>query len=174
MDKHIITECYVDTIVIETALSAARGCNHQKGCNNVAKIMQSKLQNKFAIGIIDDDKRKHSYFNEFRQIAASNNAAVRLYRHNEKNHYFIVICPAMEQFIVDSAQQCGVSLTDYNLPAEVKQLADVTKSKESKNNTDLKNLISALKQQNSENICKLVQWIECLNANPRNPSIDAL
>jgi hypothetical protein len=58
MKGHIITECYIDTMVVEIALDEANGCNHQKGCNNVARIMQSKLQDKFAIGIIDDDKHK--------------------------------------------------------------------------------------------------------------------
>lgn len=38
----IIPECYVDTNLVET-LVCKDGCNHQKGCNQVAKIMQEKF-----------------------------------------------------------------------------------------------------------------------------------
>lgn len=48
----IIPECYVDTNLVET-LVCPGGCNHQKGCNQVAKVMQDKFANRLAIGIID-------------------------------------------------------------------------------------------------------------------------
>jgi hypothetical protein len=173
MERHIITECYVDTMLVEIALSVANGCNHQKGCNNVAKIMQSKLQDKFAIGVIDNDKCKPSYFSEFHQIAANDNAAIKLYRHNKRNHYFIVICPAIEQFILTAAEQCNVSLTTYNLPEELNKFVKITKPETSRDNKDLRKLVRELKQH-SENVCKLVQWIERLKANPYNLKIDLL
>ncbi|MDR2450015.1 MAG: hypothetical protein LBD52_08680 [Prevotellaceae bacterium] len=174
MDKHIITECYIDTMVVENALSVTNGCNHQKGCNNVSRIMQAKLQDMFAIGIIDDDKCKHSYFNEFRQIAVSDNAAVKLYKHKERNHYFIIICPAMERFILDAAKQCNVSPSTCNLPGELGEFLKITKSETSKDNENLRKLISVLKQQGAESICQLEQWLGELTTNPCNPSIDLL
>lgn len=39
---YIIPECYVDTNLVET-LVCTYGCNHQKGCNQVAKVMQEKF-----------------------------------------------------------------------------------------------------------------------------------
>lgn len=38
----IIPECYIDTNLVET-LVCSGGCNHQKGCNQVAKVMQEKF-----------------------------------------------------------------------------------------------------------------------------------
>ena len=35
----VIPECYIDTNLVET-LSCTGGCNHQKGCNQVAKVMK--------------------------------------------------------------------------------------------------------------------------------------
>jgi hypothetical protein len=157
-------------MMVETALAVVDGCNHQKGCNNVARIMQSKLQDKFAIGIIDDDKYKHSYFNEFCQIAVSDDAI--LYKHRERNHYFIVICPAMERFILTAAQQCKVSPATYNLPSALDAFMKITKREASKNNKDLKRLIFAIKH--SKSACQLAQWIECLSANPCSPKIELL
>jgi hypothetical protein len=56
----IIPECYIDTNLVETLVCPA-GCNHQKGCNQVAKVMQEKFADRFAIGMIDADKRRPGY-----------------------------------------------------------------------------------------------------------------
>ena len=64
-ELYIIPECYVDTNLIETLVPTAKGYNHQKGCNNVVKVMKEKLSDKFAVGIVDKDKRQVSYVNEF-------------------------------------------------------------------------------------------------------------
>ncbi len=61
----IIPECYIDTNLVET-LSCRDGCNHQKGCNQVAKIMKEKFADRFAVGIIDADKRTPGYLREFK------------------------------------------------------------------------------------------------------------
>lgn len=39
-ELYIIPECYVDTNLIETLVPTAKGYNHQKGCNNVVKVMK--------------------------------------------------------------------------------------------------------------------------------------
>ncbi len=41
-EDFIIPECYIDTNLVET-LVCTGGCNHQKGCNTVAKVMQDKF-----------------------------------------------------------------------------------------------------------------------------------
>ena len=51
-ELYIIPECYVDTNLIETLVPTAKGYNHQKGCNNVVKVMKEKLSDKFAVGIV--------------------------------------------------------------------------------------------------------------------------
>lgn len=68
--EYILPECYIDTNLVETLVFHA-GCNHQKGCNQVCKVMQEKFPDRFAVGIIDADKRRPSYINEFQEIASS-------------------------------------------------------------------------------------------------------
>lgn len=67
-ELYIIPECYVDTNLLETLVPTAKGYNHQKGCNNVVRIMQNKLTNEFAVGIVDKDKRQVRYVDEFEEI----------------------------------------------------------------------------------------------------------
>ena len=57
-ELYIIPECYVDTNLLETLVPTAKGYNHQKGCNNVVKVMKEKLADEFAVGIVDKDKGK--------------------------------------------------------------------------------------------------------------------
>ena len=58
---NVIPECYIDTNLIEFLLNAK--VNHQHSCNNVIKALNDK-KDEFAIGIIDNDKRKVAYIND--------------------------------------------------------------------------------------------------------------
>ena len=101
----IIPECYIDTNLVET-LSCRDGCNHQKGCNQVAKIMKEKFADRFAVGIIDADKRTPGYLREFKQIIEVSH--IKVFRHPERNHYMILICPAADGFILECARSSGL------------------------------------------------------------------
>ena len=42
----MIPECYIDTNLVET-LACPVGCNHQKRCNQVVKIVREKFADRF-------------------------------------------------------------------------------------------------------------------------------
>ena len=158
-DWHIVPECYIDTNLAEYLLDS-HGVNHQKGCNAVAKkMMESNLKDQFSIGIIDNDKRQHSYVNEFTEIAHTQHIA--LLKHRERPHYFIRISPAMDQFILDCANEQGVNLTDYGLPSELEDFTKVTKDVNAKNDYRFKSLFGALKD--SKELSRLRSVLNCLN-----------
>ena len=99
-DLDIIPECYIGTNLVETLLNikgcCTEGVNHQKGCNTVVKTMTNsrKLQDDFALGIVDADKRQPSYVaKECTPIAQT--AHITLLKHRTNNHYFLRIAPAM-------------------------------------------------------------------------------
>ncbi len=60
-DLSILPECYVDTNLLETLVPPHKGYNHQKGCGTVVQRMQGKLQDCFAVGILDKDKKITPY-----------------------------------------------------------------------------------------------------------------
>ena len=115
LDYHLITECYVDTALIETIVPPDnhRGYNHQMGCNKVAKKMQNDFRDDFALGIIDKDKKSINYLDEFTLIVKKGN--LFLYKHPDRHHFIIQIYPAIEKFILDSSAEVGVNLSDYDL-----------------------------------------------------------
>ncbi len=173
MDKNIIIECFVDTCLIETLVATVTGYNHQKGCNNVTKQMQERLSDEFALGIVDKDKRELEYLNMFTEVKRFNDTLF-LHKHKTKSHYIIQIAPAVEKFILDSANICKITLDNYGLPSTLDSLKTESKNIDSKKDTRFKKLFCDLKQQGSENICKLAQWVEQLKANPYSPNLDLL
>lgn len=147
-DWHIVPECYIDTNLAEYLLNS-HGVNHQKGCNAVAKkMMESNLKDQFSIGIIDNDKRQHSYVSEFTEIARTQH--LTLLKHKSRPHYFVRITPAMDQFILDCATDQGITLQDYGLPSELAEFTKITKDVKAKNDYRFKSLFGAL--ENCEEI----------------------
>ena len=121
---HIIPECYVDTNLVSTLLGGI-GVNHQKCCNNVVALMKGRFKDDFAVGIIDNDKRRPQYLNECLVLARSEHLC--LYKHPHKNHYIVTIDPAVEVFILSVATRGGVLMQDYDMPADLNGLKKITK-----------------------------------------------
>jgi hypothetical protein len=168
MDANVITECYADTLLAETVAPPKKGYNHQHACSNVLKTMRTSLINQFALGIIDDDKVVPKEFGEFELVKKHNNS-LTLYKHCNRPHYIIKISKAVKDFILNTAQQCGVSLANYNLPSDLENLKKKTKHITSKNDPDLKWLFFELSRMATSDFCKLAQWIEQIKANPYAP-----
>lgn len=137
----VIPECYVDTNLVETLMCGA-GCNHQKGCNQVAKVMQEKFADRFAVGIIDADKRKPSYLNEFRKIVASEH--IELFCHRSRPHFMILVNPAMDGFLLSCAKTADVDMADYELSADLKKFTVQTKNVMSNKDIRFKKLFRSL------------------------------
>lgn len=169
-DFHIVPECYIDTNLAEYLLNS-HGVNHQKGCNAVAKkMMESNLKDQFSIGIIDNDKRQHSYVSEFTEI--SHTQHITLLKHKERPHYFVRINPAMDQFILDCAKEQGVNLKDYGLPSELEEFTKETKDVNAKSDFRFKSLFAAL--EDHKEIKKLRSVLIYLNENQYKSDIAKL
>jgi hypothetical protein len=175
MDANIVPECYVDTLLAETIAPPEKGYNHQHSCTKVLSVMENKLANEFALGIIDDDKVAPKSFTQLFMAVKRYNNDLALYKHSSKPHYIIKVIPAAENFILNAAQQCSISPADYGLPTELKKFAAITKSRTAKSNANLKQLFLAIKRSNNAgNFCKLAQWIEHLKGNPYASQISLL
>ena len=138
---YIIPECYVDTNLVETLVCTA-GCNHQKGCNQVAKIMQEKFGDRFAVGVIDADKRRPGYLDQFSEIAGSDH--LKLFRHIERHHYIILVSPAMDGFILSCVEKAGVDMEIYGLSPVLKNFTAETKNVMSNKDIRFKRLFKAI------------------------------
>ena len=176
-DLHIIPECYIDTKLIKALVPPTTRYNHQKGCDTVTKRMKEKLSDEFALGIVDRDKRDLAYADKCDLICEKPNS-LQLFKHHQRHHYLIFICPAMEKWIIESADEVAILLTDYNLPHDFRKLRDITKTSKSDNDdihsNDFKRLFKSLKDSSSQNIAVLKFWITYLKSENYSVDIDFL
>lgn len=140
--NYIIPECYVDTNLIET-LVKAQGCNHQKGCNQVCKVMKEKFAERFAVGIIDADRRRPSYLAEFNKIGERGH--LQVLKHSVRPHFIILISPAIDQFILDLASEQNINLQNFNLPSDLQSFTRQSKNVLSNKDKRFRSLFYALK-----------------------------
>lgn len=150
---YIIPECYVDTNLVETLVCKA-GCNHQKGCNQVAKVMQEKFADRFAVGIIDADKRKPSYLNEFSEVVSSEH--LKLFRHSKRPHFIILVQPAIDGFILSCAEADSVDLAEYELSPVLKEFTAQTKNVMSNKDSRFKRLFKSMENVGEIRLMKSV------------------
>ena len=171
-DNYILPECYIDTNLIETLVPPARGCNynHQKGCPAVAKKMKEKFADSFAVGIMDKDKRRISYLQEFSLIASDE--TLDIYKHRDKHHYIILIAPAAEEFIIKAAEELNLKLSDYEIPDTLEELKKETKQIDAKNSPKYRNLFKALRQ--SSECKKLSTLVSYLKTEKYNTKVSRL
>ncbi len=163
MDVMVIPECFVDTNLIETLVPPQKQYNHQKGCGTVTKVVQEKFSDRFALGIIDKDKKEVDYLKAFDEV--TQHGSLLLHKHPTWHHYIIQISPAIERFILESAAQAGIMLEDFNLPSDLPRLMKASKTVNSKNDSRFKNLFRALQDANVPDIQLISAWIQYLKDN---------
>ncbi|MCC8113354.1 MAG: hypothetical protein LIP03_05030 [Bacteroidales bacterium] len=163
----IMTECYVDTMVINLLMgfSDTKGVNHKHGCNEVCQLMIGT--DGFYLGIIDNDKRQHSYTKEFIQL--SDNYHISLCKHQNRPQYLIKIHPAMDGFLLAIAGRYGINPEEYNLPPNLGEFKILTKNMNVKANDNLRRFIKSLRH--SEEMNYLQSIIKAILSNPYSPDL---
>lgn len=120
----VIPECYIDTALVECILS--EHVNHQHSCNNVVRTMKERYGNGFAVGVIDNDKRRVGYLGECSLIAKSRHLAI--FKHQSRSHFIITVSPAMDGFVWDCAKEQGVRMSEMGFPTDLKGFEKESKS----------------------------------------------
>ena len=168
--NYIFPECFVDTNIMKTLLYL-EGVNHRHGCNNVLKGMnECKSAEKFAVGIIDDDKRKPTDFQKFKPLTESK--YLKLLKHEDRLHFLIVVCKAAEDFLISCVNELQLNLSDYGFPETLEELKKVTKNCESDKNPQIKKLINAVR--NSSEMSRLERTLKYLQENQCKVNIKVL
>jgi hypothetical protein len=164
MDNHLMPECFLDTNLMETILPPQKAYNHQKGCNDVVKLMAEKFQNRFALGVLDIDKDSFDKLRtkQFNFIDEKSN--VKLYKHQSENHY-LLLHPNIERWLIKESKQVNLSLEYYHLSSDFEELKKLAKPATSKNNPRFKTVFEKLKEQNAKGITQLFNWAAYLMNN---------
>lgn len=156
MNVKFIPECFADTALVHFFLKNDDLYIHQRGVGEVANSMKSKAAASYRIiGIVDNDKRQPSYFQNFEAIETKGSITVKKIPQSEQ--YLIVLNPAIERFLLNCCQEIGLDLSTFNLPDDLKALTKITKDVNIKTNSDYQNLLNALLQEKSPDFVFLEQ-----------------
>ena len=176
MNNHIVPECYIDTMLVQTLLPPGKNSryNHQHGCFDVSNEMELfGLKDKFAVGIIDNDKKKAKYLSKFIEIDNVENS-LRLYKHKEFHQYFIEISPAIEVWILKVCRQEKIDMIDFNLPDNLKELKRITKPQTSGKDKRFIDLFLRFNKSGNKSVLKLKTWIKILKEKNYDVDINEL
>jgi hypothetical protein len=171
--NEIMPECFIDTTLVSSLLDAK--VSHKHSCNEVAKEMErGKFKDAFAVGIIDNDKRKISYIEGFEEIGRTDN--LTFLKHKNKHQYVIKVgkdSKAMETFIKANVEAIGMKMEDFDLPSDLSELIEQTKDRVSTQKAPrIQKLCKALRQ--SPEVATLQDVLAYLAVNKYNVDIEEL
>lgn len=161
---NIVPECYVDTNVVQTIMQKG-GANHQKSCSMVLSTIKKSYKDKFAVGIIDRDKKNDSpFFKEYSEEIASDEELTLLKVPNEP-HYLLLINNVMENFLLNCANEIHYDIKrKIQVPQTKEGLMSITKKRDSQESPVVSKLVKDL--SNSKEMIKLKKSIDYLMKHP--------
>lgn len=166
-------ECFIDTTLVGSLLEAK--VSHKHSCNEVAKEMEKgRFKDSFAVGIIDNDKRKIPYIEGFEVLGRTDN--LTFLKHKNKHQYVIKVGKerkAMETFIIANVEAIGMKMEDFDLPSDLEELIEQTKdSISTQKDARILKLCMALRQ--SPEVAKLKDVLSYLASNKYAVDIEEL
>lgn len=156
--SNVITECYIDTNLIEFLLNA--NVNHQHCCNNVINELNKK-KNGFTIGLIDNDKRAVAYIQDCEKIRETKR--LKFFKHKERNQYLITISPAADRFILNIAKEQGIDISNFGLPINFDDFLKETKTIAANKDQRFKKLFKVIKNHEEISLLQNILTYLCDN-----------
>lgn len=136
--------------------------------------MQNKFKDKFAVGIVDKDKKELKYAQNFDLVISTGDLFLYKHKNNEIHHYLIFIKPEIESWIIENAKLANINLKNFNLPENLNDFTKRSKKITSKKDTDFKNLFKELQKQKVEKVVLLSEWILYLKERNYKANVDDL
>ena len=114
------------------------------------------------VGLVDRDKSNvPDYFSEFVEDTSKTVPNLAYKEHPEKPHILIVVSPAMEKWLLETAERNGVNIENYGFPSDLKSLKKHTKKPEIVRDTAFQDFLTELLEKSPE-LQTLKEWLTAL------------
>jgi hypothetical protein len=135
--------------------------NKADGISDALNKMETHFKNRFAIGIVDDDKRKPTLFDSYSKVLKAQDALLLLQK-PASAHFLIVVQPAIEKWLLQNAYITDVIASKYGFDI-LDDLKRVTKNEvEVVKNQRFKQFLNDLHPASALGFVTLGDWIEVL------------
>ncbi|MCB0520761.1 MAG: hypothetical protein H6577_21735 [Lewinellaceae bacterium] len=151
----IFPECDGDTALIEVL--GFKNPNHQLSISRVLHALSTSKSKALLIGVIDNDKRKPTGFQEF--TITQNEQDYAICKHKDRDHYLFVINPALEKFLFKAAEQTNVDPAKFGF-SDIERLKKVCKNRGVRTNNNFKQFVNTIQQKKEDSCVKaLKKWL---------------
>ena len=137
-----------------------RKCNFAKGISTVLSKIEKDFNNRFAVGIVDDDKFKPDHFDKYKNKISATNHLIQLHKPDTK-HFLIVIQPAFEKWVWEQAIQKKISPSNYTFH-HFEAFRRAAKDDFLHNNNQVRRFLTDIHHSQSPGFNTLANWIEGL------------
>ncbi len=149
----IMPECYADTVLVEKL--GFSGPNHQLSIGKVFSTLEDKSwKNRQVVGIVDDDKKKGNYLENFQPAGESEG----IKRYVRAKHTVLVISPEFEDWVFANANAVGVDPAKYGF-SDRKTFQRACKRIDAGRDQKLLAFFNTLKQKKAPGFIQLQDWI---------------
>ena len=116
----ILVECYPDETLLRALGVSKKQLRHERCKGEVVKRV---LRFGCATGLIDEDpaSAQPRDLDNYKQMHAGQGLRL-LARRDDKNKRLIIICPRLEDWLIDRAKSSGIRPEDYGLPSDPDRL----------------------------------------------------
>ena len=135
----IYTECKPDTTLVKN-LGIRRGqIFHQGGKSKVCKQVEKHVNCK---GLVDEDpfSNQPPYLKKLQVKDNLPDYGFKILHDNSNNNDLLVLCPRLEEWILEAAKQARVDIKKYNLPNNAKELHEAIETGNNKFEKLIRNL----------------------------------
>lgn len=128
------------------------------GISQTLNKINKHFNNRFAVGIVDDDKQKPGGYDAYSNLLDEKDG-LKLIQKPQSRHFLIVITPAVESWLFQCADQCEIDPSKYGF-STLKQLTRITKDplNVGKDN-QLRRFLHDLYQAKTPGFVSLEEWI---------------
>ena len=116
----ILVECYPDEALLRALGVSKKLLRHERCKGEVVKRVR-----KFdcATGLIDEDpaSAQPRDLDNYKQVQAAEGLRL-LARRNDKNKRLIIVCPRLEDWLIERAKSSGIQPEDHGLPTDPDRL----------------------------------------------------
>jgi hypothetical protein len=119
----ILVECYPDASLLHALGVSKKQLRHERCKGEVVKRV---LKFDSAIGLIDEDPQSAQPrdLNNYKQVQAAEGLRL-LSRRDDKNKRLIIICPRLEDWLIQRARLSSVKPEAYRIPSDPDHLHNI-------------------------------------------------
>jgi hypothetical protein len=121
----VLVECYPDEALLHAIGVPRKQLRHER-CKG--EIVKKVLKLDGAIGIIDEDpaSAQPRDLSNYEEVEAAEGLRL-LARRGSATRRLIVVCPRLEEWLIERARMSGVKPSDYKLPDNAKRLHSIAR-----------------------------------------------